>query len=165
VVLTGAIVLGSGVLCWQARQEPADASLFVLASALVLSATLVVIPMTAPYNQVLLIPAVFLLVRNRKSLFSGHIVIRLAACIATLSVFWAWLIAVIFAFASLVLPPATLQKAWAVPLWGCLAMPPAITVLLAWVMNREFRLQRDSLQCPSSLVSHIDQAALSQKQI
>jgi hypothetical protein len=114
---------------------------------------------------VLLFPAVFLLVRNRRLLFSGHIVIRLAAFIASLSVVWPWLIAVILALASLFLPPATIQKAWALPLWGCLAMPLVITALLAWVMNREFRLQRDSLQCSASLVSHIDQATLSQKQI
>jgi hypothetical protein len=165
LVLTAVIVLGSALMCWQVRRDPSDAPLFVLASALVLAATLVVIPMTAPYNQVLLIPAVFLLVRNKRSLFSGHIVIRLAALTAGLCVFWPWLVAVIFAFASLVVPRATLQKAWAVPLWGSLAMPPAITALLAWVMNRECRLRRDSPQCPASLVSHIDQATLSQKQI
>jgi hypothetical protein len=165
VLLTGIILLGSGVMCWQVRREPADAPLFALASALVLAVTLVVVPMTALYNQVLLFPAVFLLVRNRSWLFSGHIVIRAAAFIASVSVFWPWLIAVILAFASLVLPPATVQKAWALPLWGCLAMPLVITALLAWVMKREFRLQQDSLRCPASLVGRIDQGTLSQKQI
>lgn len=165
VVLTCVILLGSGFMCWQVRREPASAPLFALASALVLSSTLVVVPMTALYNQVLLLPAVFLLVRHRGSLFSGHIVIRVAAFMASISVFWPWVIAVILALASLVLPPARVQKAWSLPLWGCLDVPLVITALLAWVMKREFRLRRDSPPCPPSWVGHIDPATVSQKQI
>jgi hypothetical protein len=155
LVLTAIILLGLGVMCWHLRNESADAPLFAFASGLVLATTLVVIPMTSPYNQVLLLPAVLLLIRNRESLFSGHVVMRMAAVLASLVFLWPWLIAVVLAFASLLLPSAIIQKAWDLPLRGCLALPLVVSVLLAWLTIREVRSRRDSLQWHASSVRQI----------
>jgi Glycosyltransferase family 87 len=146
LVLTAIILLGLGALGWRLRNQPADAPLFAFATALVLATTLVVIPMTSPYNQVLLLPAVLLLVRNRRCLFSGHRLMRMAAILASVIFLWPYLLAVVLALASLLLPAATIQKAWDLPLRACLALPPVVSVLLAWLTIREVRSRGDSLQ-------------------
>ncbi|HEY4387583.1 MAG TPA: hypothetical protein VGN34_24260, partial [Ktedonobacteraceae bacterium] len=131
IALTILIVLGLGIACWRGRREVADTPLFALTSSLVLATTLVIIPTTALYNQVLLMPAIFLLVQRRRSFLTGHPALRLAAVTAALALFWPWLTAMPLACASLVLPAASVQKAWTLPLWTTFAIPPLIAVLLA----------------------------------
>jgi hypothetical protein len=130
MVISILILLGLAIAAWRVRHQPADTIPFALTSSLVLSATLVIIPMTAPYNQLLLLPAIFLLVRNRMFFSTGHRAVRLAAAITSMAVFWPWLVAFVLTLAALLLPSTTIQKAWAVPLWTSLAIPPLITVLL-----------------------------------
>ncbi len=59
--------------------------------ALVLVVTLVIVPTFAPYNQVLLLPAVFLIATSWKELWSRNRLTRMACGLAVLVVFWPWL--------------------------------------------------------------------------
>ncbi len=64
-ILAGIAVLACVPVLWKLRRRAADASGFGCATALVLAVTVLVVPMYAPYNQVLLLPAILLLVRER----------------------------------------------------------------------------------------------------
>ena len=62
--LAGLTVLALAVLCWRFRRASADSPAFHLILALVLAVTVVIVPKAAPYNQVLLLPGILLLVRG-----------------------------------------------------------------------------------------------------
>jgi hypothetical protein len=134
-VLTVLTLLALAAVCWRMRREPADTAGFALASSLVLAVTVVIVPMVAPYNQLLLLPGVFLLVRDGKILWTKDRLTRSGCVIAGVLIFWPWLAAMGLTVAALVLPAASIQQAWAVPLWTSpyipLAMLPLVAALLA----------------------------------
>jgi hypothetical protein len=134
-ILTALALLGLAVVCWRLRRAPADGDRFVPVTALVLTVTIVVIPTFAPYNQVLLLPAIFLLVRHWSALWSKNMALRLVAGVAVLAVAWPWLVALSLAVASLTLPPASVQRAWFVPFYTSNTIPVAVLALFSLLMG------------------------------
>jgi hypothetical protein len=130
-LLTILFVTSTAAACWRLRREPAGSEGFNLALALVLTVTVVIVPMVAPYNQLLLLPGVFLIVRSWKEIWQKNGISRAACSAAALIVFWPWIASLTLVLASLVLPAATVQRAWAVPLWIDLEIPLAVLGLLA----------------------------------
>lgn len=134
-LLTIFSLLGAAAVCWRLRRVPADSPAFNLATALVLAVTVVVVPMTAPYNQVLLLPAVFLVVRSWKDLWQKTALSRAVCGLAAVIVFWPGLASLGLLLVSLVLPPTSVQQAWAAPLWTSLFVPLVILPLLASLLT------------------------------
>jgi hypothetical protein len=95
-----------------------------------LATTLLVIPMFAPYNQLLLLPAVMIAVRSRlwqKSRYS-----RFLCSIAALSIAWQFLAAACLIIALAFLSAATVQRVWVLPIYLSFATPIMVyAVLLA----------------------------------
>jgi hypothetical protein len=129
------ILIMLAAVCWRMRHAPADTPVFALVSSLVLAATVVVVPMTAPYNQVLLLPAVLLIARHRRSLWTKHPIMRATRLISGLIVFWPWLASLGLTLASFFVSAERVQNAWAVPLWTSPAIPVAVLVLLSSVLT------------------------------
>ncbi|HZQ68901.1 MAG TPA: glycosyltransferase family 87 protein [Terriglobales bacterium] len=140
-ILNGLIVLGTAVVCWRARKSAVDSQVFIAVSALVLLVTVLVVPMIAPYNQVLLLPAVFLLMRSWKEFVSDRGIGRIVFFLAAFVFLWQWIASLALTLAALVLPAATVQKAWAVPLWTSIAVPLVVLPLLATLLRRIMRSQ------------------------
>jgi hypothetical protein len=63
----------AGLIGWKGRVQPADSPAFARVLSMVLAVTALVAPPSAPYNQVLLLPAVLLLVRGRGEIWQGGI--------------------------------------------------------------------------------------------
>jgi hypothetical protein len=135
------LVLGIAVICWRLRQSPADSRDFSLVVALVLTTTLAVAPMLAPYNQLLLLPAVFLIAQSWKQLWRKSGGSRAACSAAAVFVLWPWMVSLGLMLGSLFLAPATIERAWALPLWSSPAIPIAILGPLAFLFSdsRAFR--------------------------
>jgi hypothetical protein len=117
-------------VCWKTRHAPADSDEFSWTMALVLAVTVTVIPMTAPYNQLLLLPAVYLLVRENGLVPRRNWVARMLCWIGTLIIIWPWLATAGLFLSSSIFPPSTVQRAWAAPLYTSFAIPPATIALL-----------------------------------
>jgi hypothetical protein len=130
-LLTGFFLLSTGVLGWRLRRVEADSQAFQLILAWVLAVALVVAPMVAPYDQVLLLPGIFLVARSWKSILRRNRVVRAASAAATLILGWPWLASFALALASLVLAPASVQRGWAIPLWTSFLIPLAVLGELA----------------------------------
>ena len=77
-ILALAAVVGCAFFLWKVRRRPGDAVEFGEAMALVMALTVLVVPMYAPYNQVLLVPAILVLVRDRAMFLSRSRVRRFA---------------------------------------------------------------------------------------
>lgn len=131
-VLATVLVVVVLILLWKLRKAGERSPEFQFSLAVVMATTLTVIPMFAPYNQLLLLPAVMLIVRYRRVLWTQSRMSRLLLVLALVALSWPWLTAGILSFARLILPARTVEQAWAVPLYTSLAIPVTmLAVLLA----------------------------------
>ncbi len=99
--------------------------------ALVLAVTLVIVPSFAPYNQVLLLPAVFLIAISWRELWSRGGLTRLACGVGLLVVGWPWLASCGLMLASRFYAASSVQRAWAAPLYTSLGIPLVVLGLLS----------------------------------
>jgi|SRR5579862_325284 len=132
VALFGSILgrvfeVGSIVVCarciWSARREPATSAAFGRAFALVLALTVVVVPMFAPYNQVLLVPAILALVLSEVSAERILPAIRLARGIGALLFAWPWIASLALSAAYIWITPDLRQRLWPLPFYTNFVLP------------------------------------------
>jgi len=136
-ILNGLIVLSVARVCWRARKAAAVSSEFGFVLSLVLATTVVVVPMVAPYNQLLLLPAIIRLVQGWSRLWYGARLTRAAVIIVVAILGWSWLAAGALSAASFLVPPASVQKAWAVPLFSSLGIPICVLGLMALFVKQD----------------------------
>jgi len=130
-ILAAAAVIAVAVTGWRVRRAAHDSVGFSTMFSLVLVVTLVIVPSFAPYNQVLLLPAVFLIAISWKELWGRNRLTRLACGLAVLIVFWPWLASCGLMAASLFLPANSVQRAWTLPLYTSLGIPLVVLGLFA----------------------------------
>lgn len=135
-VLSALLLLVVATACWRMRRVPRESDRFVLVLTLVLTATIVVIPTFAPYNQVLLLPAVLVLARNRHVLWQDSGSVHLAVAVSILALGWPWLVSLGLAVASMALPPQSVQQAWYLPFYTSNIIPVVVFALFAFLMLR-----------------------------
>jgi len=136
-VLATVLILIVGYAAWKRRRQPAPSTFFSFTVSLLLAATVVLVPMVAPYNQVLLLPAVFLIVRSWKHLWRTSSVTRFLCIAGAIVVAWPWLASFTLAACALFLSPSQLQRAWAVPLYTSYGIPLAVLALLSALSTRQ----------------------------
>ncbi len=129
-VLSVAVSIMAAVICWRLRRESETSTRFVFAFALVMAVTLVLVPTTSPYNQVLLLPGILLLLRDGRRLSKQNLPTRLLYAFAAVIFLWPWIAAVGLTIASFVLPAARVQQGWAIPFYASIATPLAVLGLL-----------------------------------
>ncbi len=125
-----AIGVTLAMVAWRRRGREAGSSTHDHVTVLVLAATVVVMPKTAPYNQVLLLPGILLVLHQGRELWSGGWARRAMIAICGWALVWPWLAAFVLFVASVLVPVAFLQKGWALPLYTNLAIPVAVLGLL-----------------------------------
>ncbi len=130
-ILAAAAVIAVAVKGWQVRHEPHDSAAFSAMLALVLAVTLVIVPSFAPYNQVLLLPAVFMIATSWRDLWSRGGLTRMACGVGLLVVVWPWLASFGLMLASQYLAASSVQRAWAAPLYTSLGIPLVVLGLLS----------------------------------
>lgn len=141
-ILTAILVIFLAIGCWRSRRVRSDDPAFALIASLLLVATVVMIPMTAFYNQVLLLPGALFLVRNIPFFRTKGAFTRAAFMVAGLLFCWPWLAALVSTAASFVLPTASVQKAWSAPLWSSMMTPVVVLLLLVPLVSTVLREQR-----------------------
>jgi len=134
------------VVLWKVRHAASDSSDFCWAFSLVLAITLLIVPMYAPYNQLLLVPGLLLIAQRIQPLWKRNLVSRFLITLTALAVFWPWVAAGALAAALLFLPGSTVEKAWPLPLLTTLAIP--VTTVATLIAGRSL-LQRKDLASPS----------------
>lgn len=131
------IAAGAAValVCWKNRHRAADDPTFSATICFVLATTLLLVPSYALYNQVLLLPAILLLIRERRTLWRRSPAIRVLLAGTGFLLAWQWLAAVILAGLSFVLRPETVESLWAIPAWATPALPLAVSALMLPLAN------------------------------
>jgi hypothetical protein len=116
-----ACVLACAACLW-ARRKDASAEGLVRAIGVVMALTVLLIPKTAPYNQVLLVPSVLMLIQSdisRKALPA----IRMANRVGGLLLVWPWIATMVLSVACFFAAQESLLKFWQVPFFTNLMVP------------------------------------------
>ena len=113
---------------WRTRASAAGSQPFGWTSALIGSSTLVLIPKIAAYNQLLLIPALLMLVDNWREISRSGRIVRSLTKATVACQLWQWMAALALTAASAVVPVALIRRAAPLPLATLLAFP-ALTAL------------------------------------
>jgi hypothetical protein len=130
VILTAGLLLALTMLGWKLRRAPAGSPPFNLLFSLVLAVTVVIIPTWAPYNQLLLLPALILLVRDWRRLVRFGPLSRLLYLLVAALVIWPWLASLYLSAAWFLQPPAVVQRGWTLPLYTSILIPFGVMALL-----------------------------------
>jgi Glycosyltransferase family 87 len=122
-ILEAVSVLVCTLCIWRARREPAASAAFGQAFGAVLALTVVIVPMFAPYNQVLLAPAILTLLRSENEGQSILPSIRLARAVGGILLVWPWIAAIGLSLAYLWLTPELRQRLWPMPFYSNFMLP------------------------------------------
>ena len=128
-----------GWFCWKNRKASEKSDAFAIVTSLVLAITVLEVPTFAPYNQVLLLPAMILLVRHRQLILRAGTASRLSWTMSVAFVAWQWFASTLISVLSFILAPKLLFRAWAVPTWALLFIP-VVTAALMIVYTHRTRL-------------------------
>jgi hypothetical protein len=129
------VVIAAALACWRARKNAADTEddRFCSTTSLVLAATVVIVPATAPYNQLLLLPGAFLIARTWNNSLNVSAAFRVLRAFAGAGVIWPWISATTLALASLFAPAA--ERYWQIPLWTSLMIPIPLAACLGFYFS------------------------------
>jgi len=125
-----AAVLTAAHIGWRNRKHSEKTGFFAATATMVLAVTVIVIPSYALYNQVMLLPAVLLLARERQAIWDRSFAARGLLILVAVLLFWPWLASAVLAGLSFLLPPEIVQRAWAVPGWTALSLPVGVAALM-----------------------------------
>jgi Glycosyltransferase family 87 len=115
---------------WQNRRARQQDPAFQWTLCTTLGTTLLIIPMFAPYNQLLLLPALMMTMRAARLLWNKSRPSQFICLLTAISVLWPFLSAAGLVIALAFLPGSLVQRACGLPLWPFLAIPIAIYALL-----------------------------------
>jgi Glycosyltransferase family 87 len=123
------LLLITAVWCWPLLMSDSDSDNFAVALSLVMALTVVTLPMLAPYNDVLLLPAILLLLRQFGEFWRSS---RPVSLTTTVMVAWPWLAALGLTIASPFLSAQKLQQGWKLPLYTMSLMPVVVFAAVAY---------------------------------
>jgi hypothetical protein len=135
VTQRGALVVCIAVLIlfarmiWRFPREPAGSTAFNFGLSFALVVTVVVTPIPYTTGQVMLLPAIFLLVKEFKRVWAGGRYPRLIYVGVWALIGWQWVGSVIFMAAATIVSSTVLRKFWIVPVSTILLIPLAMLVL------------------------------------
>jgi len=128
-VLAGVAVLACVYVLWKLRDKTADTGEFGTATALVMSLTVLVVPMYAPYNQVLLLPALLVLARDRARFLFRSRSWRWSYLLGALLLGWQWAASLNLSACYLVGARSWALEHWTLPFFSTFAVPVWIFAL------------------------------------
>ena len=129
-ILEAASVVACAFSIWPLRREPANDPAFGRAFALVAALTVVIVPMFAPYNQVLLAPAILALLWSESSGAPILPAIRVARAVGGILLAWPWITTVGLSLAYYWLTPQLRQQLWSMPFYSNFMLPVFIFGLM-----------------------------------
>jgi hypothetical protein len=122
-ILGVVVFLACALFLHRVRREPASTAGFGRSLALVLALTVVIVPMFAIYNQVLLLPAILALLHSYIS--GGPVLpaIRRVRVLAGIFLVWPWIATLALSAVCLWLTPELRQKIYLIPFFGNFMLP------------------------------------------
>ncbi len=135
-LLAFAATMGVG---WRERRRAVDSDAFGATVSLMLATTVLLVPICSPHYQVLLLPALLILVKERRTIWRSSIAQRVLFVLTAGLIVWQWMSSTVLAGLSFVLPQQTVEHGWAIPFWTVTQIPIAVAALmLVFYYQRSF---------------------------
>jgi Glycosyltransferase family 87 len=134
-ILAGIAFLACLPRLWKWRRAREDSPHFAYAVALLLALTVVVVPMYAPYNQILLLPPILLLLRNRARLRARSTALRFGYVAGEFLLGWQWIASLFLTVLYLFGLRDQALKGWSWPFFATFALPVCVFVLILFQMK------------------------------
>jgi len=118
---------------WQLRREPASGPAFGRSFALVMALTVAIVPMFAPYNQVLLAPAILAVALGNRPVLPA---IRVARMVGAVVILWPFVATIALAAGFFWITPELRVRLWPVPFYTNFMIPIfafALSLLDGWL--------------------------------
>jgi len=136
-----AIVFG---ICWKERRQRANSEAFAFCLSLVLAATILVVPSYGPYNQALLVPAILMMLKERREIWARSGANRVLGVVLIGLFCWQWLWCMVLSSLSFVLPMEVVERGMQLPLWTLLLSPLGVAgAMLSCGLQRTFAASRE----------------------
>jgi Glycosyltransferase family 87 len=130
LLIAAIAVLASGSMVWNLRANRAETAELSRGTALVLALTVLVVPMYAPYNQVLLLPAILFLLRDRTFFASRSRGLRFGYVATIFGGTWQWIASFTLSIVYLAGFPAWAVSRWQWPFFATFALPVLVFALI-----------------------------------
>jgi hypothetical protein len=134
-LLAGVAALSCAFVLWKLRNVAPDTAEFGTATALVMALTVLIVPMYAPYNQVLLLPAIFVVIRDRATFLARSPYWRLSYLVGALLVGWQWIASLSLSALYLLGARSWTLEHWTLPFFSTFAVPVWIFALNFFVLK------------------------------
>jgi hypothetical protein len=135
-------------IAWNYRRFRQDTQEFAGVVSLVLAVTIIIIPSYALYNQVMLLPAVLTLLRDRQQIWRRNLLSRLLFSAVGILLCWPWAASTALAALSFILPSETVQRAWALPAWTVPQISVGVAALMLFHFHFHFRCYQSAFTAP-----------------
>jgi hypothetical protein len=145
-ILAAIAVLACAAVLWKLRRQPADTKGFSAATALALALTVLVVPMYAPYNQVLLLPAILLLARERAVFQLRSLAGVLAYWVGAFVVGWQWAASLCLTAIYYLASQTSALDRWTWPFFATFALPVWVFALTLFLVKHEPRKLPEALR-------------------
>lgn len=130
------VLIFFAIVVWRFRREPAGSAAFNFALCFVLVVTVVVTPIPYTTGQIMLLPAIFLLLLEFERVWAGGRCPRLMYVGVGALVGWQWLGSLLFMVAAMVISQDTLRRIWIIPVGSVLFIPLAMLLLYFLLAGR-----------------------------
>jgi Glycosyltransferase family 87 len=120
----------TAMVCWKRRKQPEGTSAFQSSTCLVMALTVLAVPTFSLYNQVLLLPAIFLFTRDRKTIWKANFISRSLLIVVVALLAWPWLSSAALVALSFVLPREMIERFWALPAWTVSQLSVGVAALM-----------------------------------
>jgi Glycosyltransferase family 87 len=117
-------------ICWQARSKDEKSLQFAFASCFTLVTTVAIIPIFAPYNQLLLFPGFLFLVQHRRALRAQRLWQKVLLGAAITLVCWQWIACIVLTAIYCFFSQGLVDRIWQVPFYVSVALPMILMCLL-----------------------------------
>ncbi|HEY1801787.1 MAG TPA: glycosyltransferase family 87 protein [Terriglobales bacterium] len=124
------LILAAGAVCWNMRGKEETSIEFSFVSCFVLAATVAIMPIFAPYNQVLLFPGFLFVVQHREGLSPSRYWQKVLLCLAILLIVWQWIACVALTAVYSFVPKNIVESMWRVPFYVSFPLPIIVMCLL-----------------------------------
>jgi hypothetical protein len=121
--LSVAALVASGIVMWKWKKVDATHPEFGTSMALTLALTVLVVPMYAPYNQVLLLPGVLVLAKERREFLAQAGWRRTAFAIGVAILVCQWIASIGLVFIYFLISHERALQGWTWPFFGTFAFP------------------------------------------
>ncbi len=129
-VAEAAALIATVLICRRNRRASENSEVFASTTSLVLAMTVLLVPSFAPYNQILLVPVILLMLRDWRQSWRAGLAARVLMALTSAFLFWPGISSMVLASLSFLMPVERVGRAWALPFWTVFPLPVTTAALM-----------------------------------